>query len=46
MDKGTNAKKIVMGDEVSLKYGYVAVKNRSQQEIIDKISVKEALEVD
>ena len=43
MDSGTNAKKTLMGQEVALKLGYVGVKNRSQQDIIDKINVKLAL---
>jgi hypothetical protein len=29
MDRGTNAKKMIMGNEVELKLGYVGVKNRS-----------------
>ena len=45
MDKGTNAKRMILGDEVGLKYGYVAVKNRSQQDIIDQISISQALKV-
>ena len=45
MDPGTDAKKTLMGHEVELKYGYVGIKNRSQQDIIDKIGVKVALEV-
>jgi len=45
MDSGTNAKKTLLGQEVELKYGYVGIKNRSQQDIIDKISVNVALQV-
>jgi hypothetical protein len=45
MDSGTNAKKTILGHEVALKLGYVGVKNRSQQDIIDKINVKLALAV-
>ena len=44
MDSGTNAKKTLLGHEVELKYGYVGIKNRSQQDIIDKISVNVALQ--
>jgi replication fork clamp-binding protein CrfC len=29
MDKGTNAKSMIMGHEVPLKLGYIGVKNRS-----------------
>ena len=44
MDHGTNAKKTLMGHEVPLKLGYVAMKNRSQQDISNKMKVKEALQ--
>jgi hypothetical protein len=29
MDRGTNAKNMILGKEISLKLGYVGVKNRS-----------------
>ena len=29
MDKGTNAKRMIMGQDVALRLGYVGVKNRS-----------------
>ena len=43
MDKGTNAKRMLLGQEVPLRLGYVAVKNRSQQDINDKMRVHKAL---
>jgi dynamin 1-like protein len=43
MDSGTNARRMLMGQEVPLRLGYVGVKNRNQQSIIDKQSVKDAL---
>jgi len=43
MDAGTNARRMLLGQEVPLRLGYVGVKNRSQQSIIDKVSVKAAL---
>jgi hypothetical protein len=43
MDSGTNARRMLMGQEVPLRLGYVGVKNRNQQAILDKQSVKEAL---
>jgi hypothetical protein len=43
MDQGTNAKKTLMGNEVPLKLGYVAMKNRSQLDIQNKMKVKQAL---
>ena len=43
MDRGTNAKRMIMGQEVPLRLGYVGVKNRSQQDITDKMRVYKAL---
>lgn len=43
MDAGTNARRMLMGQEVPLRLGYVGVKNRSQLDINDKKSVKKAL---
>lgn len=43
MDAGTNARNMILGNEVPLRLGYVAVKNRSQQDIIDNKMVKMAL---
>lgn len=45
MDLGTNAKKTLMGQEVALRLGYVGVKLRSQQDIIDNKPVGKAIEV-
>ena len=41
MDKGTDAKKVLLNQEIPLKLGYIAVKNRSKQDLIDKISMAE-----
>jgi len=46
MDRGTNAKKMIMNRHIPLKMGYVGVKNRSQQDIIDGINVERALEME
>ena len=46
MDKGTNAKRMLLGQDVPLRLGYVGVKNRSQQDIMDKISVVKALDAE
>jgi hypothetical protein len=43
MDRGTNAKRMLLGQEVPLRLGYVGVKNRSQQDINDKMRVVKAL---
>eukprot|EP00831_Metopus_contortus_P020154 TRINITY_DN1883_c0_g4_i1.p1 TRINITY_DN1883_c0_g4~~TRINITY_DN1883_c0_g4_i1.p1 ORF type:complete len:676 (-),score=161.20 TRINITY_DN1883_c0_g4_i1:57-2084(-) len=44
MDKGTNAKKTLMGQDVALRLGFVGVKLRSQQDIKDAKGVQAALE--
>lgn len=44
MDRGTNAKRMLSGQDVPLRLGYIGVKNRSQQDINDGMSVKEAIE--
>lgn len=44
MDRGTNAKRMIMNQEVQLRLGYVGVKNRAQEDIINQIPVKEAIE--
>lgn len=44
MDKGTSAKRMIEGKDVALRLGFIGIKNRSQQDIIDRISVKAAQE--
>jgi len=44
MDQGTNAKKALMNQEVVLKLGYVGVRNRSQQDILDRVGVQRGLD--
>ena len=41
MDAGTDAKKVLMNEEIPLKLGYVGVKNRSKQDLINKLSMAE-----
>jgi replication fork clamp-binding protein CrfC len=43
MGEGSDASKILLNDEVKLKLGYIGVKNRSQQDIINKVPVQKAL---
>ena len=43
MDRGTNAKRMINGEEVSLKLGFVGVKNRSQEDINNEVRVENAL---
>ena len=44
MDKGTSAKRMIEGKDVQLRLGFIGIKNRSQQDIIDRITVKVAIE--
>lgn len=43
MDAGTNAKNMNLGKEVPLRLGYVGVKNRNNQDILDDKKVAQAL---
>ena len=44
MDRGVNAKRMLEGKDVSLRLGFIGIKNRSQQDIIDRITVKAAID--
>ena len=44
MDPGTSAKNILEGNEVPLNHGYIALKNRSQKDLEDRIPIKSATE--
>lgn len=44
MDGGTNAKRMLLGQDVPLRLGYVGIKNRSQADINNNMSVQIAIE--
>ena len=46
MDKGTNAKRMIEGKDVALRLGFIGIKNRSQYDIIDRITVIVAIEIE
>lgn len=46
VDRGSDILNILNNDEIVLKYGYVAVKNRSMQDIKDNITVAQGLELE
>lgn len=46
VDRGSDILNILNNDEIVLKYGYVAVKNRSMQDIKDNITVAQGLEME
>ncbi len=43
MDKGTNAKKMLLNEEIHLKLGYIGIVNRAQEDIINKVPVEVSL---
>lgn len=43
MDRGTDASAMIMNREIPLKLGYVGIKNRSQEDINNKVKVSQAL---
>lgn len=43
MDRGTDARNMLLNKEVKLRLGYVGVKGRSQEDIDNKVTVKKAL---
>ena len=44
MDRGANAKRSIMNQEVPMRLGFIGVKNRSQEDIQKQISIKTAIE--
>lgn len=44
MDQGTNAKRMLLGEDIPLKLGYIGVINRSAKDIQDNKRVINALE--
>lgn len=46
MDQGTDASKILLNKEIPLRYGYVAIKGRSQRETVEKVPVSQALQAE
>lgn len=46
MDRGTNAKRMLMNEEIKLKLGFVGVKGRSQADIQEGMKVNQALQTE
>ena len=44
MNRGDNARNILLNKEIELKYGFVGIKNRNNQDIIDNKPVAKSLE--
>lgn len=43
MDKGTDARKMLLNKEIPLRLGYVGVKGRTQEDINNGVTVQDAL---
>ena len=43
MDKGTNARKTLLNEEIHLKLGYIGIVNRAQEDIVNRVPVEVAL---
>ena len=41
MDSGTDARKALLNEEITLKLGYVSIKNRSKQDLVNKLPMSE-----
>ena len=46
MDPGTDATRMLLGDEIALRLGYVGVKNRGQSDIRNNVRVRSALDAE
>lgn len=46
MDQGVDATKMLRNLEVPLKYGYVGVKNRCQEDVMNNLPVTESLKAE
>ena len=46
MDKGTNARRMLLGQDIALKLGFVGVKGRSQADITTNMKVADALKLE
>eukprot|EP00916_Digyalum_oweni_P012592 GHVL01020798.1.p1 GENE.GHVL01020798.1~~GHVL01020798.1.p1 ORF type:complete len:796 (-),score=145.90 GHVL01020798.1:39-2390(-) len=44
MDSGTDASKMLIGEDIPLRLGYIGIKGRSQADIINQVSIEEGLE--
>lgn len=43
MNRGDDATKILKNQEIHLRYGYVGIKNRSQEDVLNNVPVSESL---
>lgn len=46
MNRGDDATKILKNLEIPLKYGYVGIKNRSQEDVLNNVPVSESLKTE
>lgn len=43
MNRGDDATKILKNQEIPLRYGYVGIKNRCQEDVINNVPVSDSL---
>ena len=43
MDRGTDAKRMILNQDIPLRLGYVGVKNRAQEDIENQLPLREAI---
>ena len=46
MNKGTDARKMLLNQEIPLKMGYIGVKGRTQEDINNAMKVKKSLDIE
>lgn len=43
MNRGDDATKILKNQEIPLRYGYVGIKNRSQEDVLNNVPVSDSI---
>lgn len=46
MNRGDDATKMLRNQEIQLKYGYVGVKNRCQEDVLNNVPVSQSLKAE
>ena len=46
MNRGDDARKMLKNEEIELRYGYVGIKNRCQEDVINNVPVEESLKAE
>ncbi len=46
MNRGDDARKMLKNEEIPLRYGYVGIKNRCQEDVVNNVPVEESLKAE